>query len=263
MIFREALLDIGRAQHHLRLIGMLGWQDLRHRYRRSLLGPFWLTVSMAVLIAVIGLLFGPMFRIPLSEYLPYLAAGKIFWAFISSVLSDGCMAFMAAEGLIRQSALPIFVHLQRILWRNLLMLGHNILIFPVVLLLVGRGENMQVLWIVPGFLLLMANLAWMALLLAVLCTRYRDLPQMVSSALTVLYFLTPIMWMPEMRPNRIGADWIFWNPFFHLLDLVRAPLLGQMPAASTWGFCGALALAGWLVALLTYSRARRRIVFWL
>lgn len=242
---------------------MLGWQDLRHRYRRSLLGPFWITVSMGIVIATIGVVFGPLLQVPMKDYLPYIAAGMIVWNFVSSMVTESCLAFTASEALIKQSPVPVFVHFQRVVWRNVLILAHNFLIFPAVLLAVGRGENANILCVVPGFLLLLANVTWAGLILAVLSTRYRDLPQMVSSALSVLFYVTPILWMASMLTERPGARLLFINPLYHLVELVRAPLLGLLPAAYTWSACAIMAVSGWALALCVYGRARRRIVFWL
>lgn len=217
---------------------------------------------MAVLIAAIGLIFGPLLGIPMVDYVPYLSAGLIVWNFISSMVTESCTAFTASEALIKQSPVPVFVHFQRVVWRNLLMFAHNFLIFPAVLLVVGRGENADALLAVPGFLLLLANVTWVGLILAVLSTRYRDLPQMVSSALTVLFYLTPIMWIASEMSRRPGVHLLFLNPLYHLIEVVRAPLLGHTPWMATWLLCAAMAVSGWLVALLLYGYSRKRIVFW-
>src|SRR5690606_16082622 len=165
------------------LVGMLGWQDVRQRYRRSSLGPFWLTVSMAVMIGTIGVVFGQIFNSPMTEFLPFLAAGIIFWGFISSVINEGCTSFIAAEGIIKQLPIPLFVHVLRMVWRNILILAHNIVIFPLTLLAVGKPLSWQAFISIPGFLLVVINLTWIALILSTLCTRYRDLPQMIGNLL--------------------------------------------------------------------------------
>jgi len=120
-----ALSDIAMATRRYFLVGMLGWQDVRQHYRRSALGPFWLTIAMGVMIGSIGVVFGQIFNSPMSEFLPFLAAGMIFWGFISSVITEGCTGFIAAEGIIKQLPIPLFVHILRVIWRNLLILAHN------------------------------------------------------------------------------------------------------------------------------------------
>lgn len=258
-----ALKDIFAATKRYPLVGMLGWQDVRQRYRRSALGPFWLTISMGVMIGTIGVVFGQIFNAPMKEYLPFLAVGMIFWSFISSVVTEGCTGFIGAEGIIKQLPIPLFVHILRMIWRNALILGHNIVILPLVFWAVGKPLGLSSFLSVPGFILVVINLAWIALILAIFCARYRDLPQIVNSLLQVIFYLTPIMWMPSLLPQRAGLYLLDLNPIFHLLEIVRAPLVGQFPSVANWAVSFALALIGWCMALAIYGRYKRRIAYWL
>ena len=168
-----ALADITGALRKYPLVGMLGWQDIRQRYRRSTLGPFWLTVSMGVMIGTIGIVFSQIFKSPIQEFLPFLAIGMILWSFISSVITEGCTGFIAAEGIIKQLPIPLFVHILRMIWRNTLILAHNIAIFPLVLLAVGKPLSSVALIAIPGLLLALINITWIALALAVICASDR------------------------------------------------------------------------------------------
>lgn len=262
-IAATAIGDIVAATRRLHLVGMLGWQDVRQRYRRSLLGPFWLTISMGVMIGTIGLVFGQIFHSPMKVYLPFLAAGMILWGFISGVVTEGCDCFIAAEGIIKQLPIPLFVHVLRMVWRNLLILAHNIVIFPLVLLAVGRPMGWLALLSIPGLLVAAANLTWVALLLGVLCTRYRDLSQIIASLLQVLYFLTPIMWMPSSLPSGAGKYLLDFNPVYHILSIVRSPLMDELPSQSDWLVSLGICVVGWIVALVMYGRYKRRIAYWL
>jgi lipopolysaccharide transport system permease protein len=258
-----AFADITCAIRKYSLVGMLGWQDVRQRYRRSALGPFWLTISMGVMIGTIGIVFGQIFNSPMQEFLPFLAVGMILWSFISSVITEGCTGFIAAEGIIKQLPIPLFVHILRMIWRNVLILAHNIVIFPLVLLAVGKPLNLFVLIAIPGFLLVLINLIWIALILAVICARYRDIPQVVGSILQVVFYLTPIMWMPNLLPQRAGLYLLDLNPAYHLLEIVRSPLLGQLPTETNWVVSLVLALVGWGMAIAVYGRYKRLIAYWL
>ncbi|MDM2732973.1 ABC transporter permease [Citrobacter sp. Cy070] len=263
LFISPAFLDVTAAIKRYSLVGMLGWQDVRQRYRRSALGPFWLTISMGVMIGTIGIVFGQIFNSPMQEYLPFLAIGLILWGFVSSVVTEGCTGFIAAEGVIKQLPIPLFVHILRMIWRNILILAHNIVIFPLVLLAVGKPIGLIALIAIPGFLLALINLIWIALILAVICARYRDLPQIVSSILQVVFYLTPVMWMPSLLPQRAGLYLLDLNPVYHLLEIVRSPLLGQFPSATNWVISLLLALIGWCVAIIVYGRYKRRIAYWL
>ena len=257
---RAGILSIFR---HIVLARILGWHDIRGRYRRSAIGPFWLTISMGVMIACIGLVFGGIFKTPMDEYLPFLAAGIILWAFITGTINEGCTGFIDAEGIIKQLPIPLFVHILRVLWRNALILAHNILILPLVLLVMGKGLSFVALWAVPGLLVVVVCLSWITLLFAMLCARYRDLPQIVASVLQVAFYLTPIIWMPTLLPDRVGVVFLELNPVYHLLELIRGPLLGQVPSLTSWIVVAAMAVFGWLFTLFVFSRLHKRVAYWL
>ncbi|MEX3931241.1 ABC transporter permease [Paraburkholderia phymatum] len=258
-----ALADITAAVRRMPLVGLLGWQDVRQRYRRSALGPLWLTISMGVMIGTIGIVFGSIFKTPLRQFLPFLSAGIIFWGFISTVLTESCAGFIAAEGIIKQLPIPLFVHVLRMMWRNVLILGHNFVIFPLVLLAVAAPPHWSIFVAIPGFLLLLVNLCWLGLLLALVCARFRDLAQIVTSALQVVFYLTPIVWIPKTLPSASAVYLLNLNPVYHLIEIVRAPLLGDLPTMLNWTYSGGMAIIGWVVALLVYGRYKRRIAYWL
>jgi lipopolysaccharide transport system permease protein len=151
----------------------------------------------------------------------------------------------------------------RLVWRNILILGHNLIIFPLVLMAVGKPLDWVALISVAGFALLLLNLTWLALVLGVFCTRYRDMPQIVVSIMQVFFYLTPIMWMPSMIPERASIFLLDLNPFYHLLEIVRAPLLGQAPSPLNWSVSLGLCVVGWAVALIFYGKYKRRIAYWL
>jgi lipopolysaccharide transport system permease protein len=258
-----AMADIATAVKRYSLVGMLGWQDVRQRYRRSAVGPFWLTISMGVMIGTIGLVFGQIFNSPMKDFLPFLAAGMILWSFISTCVLEGCTSLIAAESIIKQLPIPLFVHILRTIWRNTLILAHNIVIFPLVLLAVQKPLGLGALLSVPGFALLVLNLAWICLILSLLCARYRDLPQIIASALQIAFYLTPIMWLPSLLPGRAGTYLLDLNPIYHLIQIVRAPLLGQDVSTVSWCVAGGMALFGWCIAIIIYGLYKRRIAYWL
>ncbi|WP_343808457.1 ABC transporter permease [Paenochrobactrum glaciei] len=258
-----ALRDLGDAISKYRLALIFGWQDVAQRYRRSRVGAFWLTLNMAVFIGALGLIFGTIFRTNMQEFLPYLCAGVITWGFISTSLSEGCTSFSSSDGIILQVRLPLFTHILRALWRNMIIFAHNIIIFPVLLVIVGGTVNFNVFWVIPGFILLCINLLWMMLVLAVVCARFRDMTQVMTNILQVLFYATPIMWMVKILPDDVSRGYIIWNPFFHFLELVRAPLFGTPPTMLNWGSSILLALIGWATAIIFFGKYRWRVAYWL
>lgn len=262
-LFISGWCDIFAALKGYELAGILGMQDIRQRYRRSSLGPFWITISMGVLIGALGLVFGNLFAAPMKEFLPFLTIGLILWMLITTTLNEGCTGFTAAEAMIKQISLPLFTHMLRVLWRNLIIFVHNIVIFPLVLLIFWVPLKATALLAIVGLALLLLNLSWMSLILGVFCTRFRDVPQIISNLLQVFFYLTPIIWMPQLLPKRASILLLNANPFFHLIEIVRAPLLGTFPSALNWQVSILLALAGWGITLIFYGRFRSRIAYWL
>ena len=255
-----ALQDVVEGACAFRLWGMLGWQDIRQRYRRSTLGPFWLTISMGALVGGLGVLYAGLFRMDVADYLPFVAAGLIIWGLLSGLITEGCAAFIGAEGIIKQVNLPLSVHVYRVVWRNLIVFAHNVAIYVAAAVIFSIQPGWTGLLVLPGLALLCLNGVWMGLLFGLVSARFRDVPQIVASVVQVAFFLTPIIWKPELLPDR--AFVLELNPFFHLVELVRAPSLGQAPGLVSWFAAAGITLGGWLVTLLMYRRYRWRIAYW-
>ena len=262
-IFGAGLKDIIMSFKGSRLPIFLAYSDIRQRYRRSSLGPFWITISMGVTIACIGIIFGNIFKAPMREFLPFLSAGIILWGFISSVLTEATTVFPNAEGIIRQLPIPLFTHIYRMIMRNIYILGHNILVLPIVFLCVGKPVSFECLLFIPGFFILIINLAWMSLVLSILCARFRDLTQIIASLLQIFFYITPIIWMPSLLPARASLMILEPNPFFHLLAIVRNPLLSQPTSISNWVVSCLIGFLGTLVSVIFFNVYRRRIAYWI
>ena len=241
----------------------LGWQDIRQSYRRSALGQLWITIGMGVTIACIGIVFGLIFGTPMDVFLPYLASGIIMWGLLSGVLNDGVLAFIAAERMIKQIPLPKIAHLIRVAWRNLLITAHNIVIFPLVLLVVGSNSGPAILLAPFGVALALVAVSGLALILAVFAARFRDIPPIVNSAVTVSFYATPVIWMAEsLGDSQLAHLVLGLNPFYHLLQICRLPLLGQWPTIENWGLSALGAGVFWAVGLAVYKKFEHRIAYW-
>jgi lipopolysaccharide transport system permease protein len=165
--------------------------------------------------------------------------------------------------MIKQLPIPLFVHIVRIVWRNLLILLHNLVILPFVMLLLGVPITLHIFLILPGIALVLVNLIWMALLLGVVCTRFRDMPNIIASILQVAFYLTPIIWMPYLLPERAQTMLLDINPFYHLLEIIRLPILGQLPNDISWFFALGMAVVGWAITIKIFGRYQNRIAYWL
>ena len=207
---------------------MLALNDLRRRYRRSGLGQFWLTLSMAFSIGGLGFVYSRLFHIDVISYLPYITVTFVSWAIISSLVVDSCTAFSENEALIQHVFLPRSLLIFRVIARTLVTAGHNVLIIPIVFAVYRVGVNANILWLAIGLPLLIANGFWFGFFLAIVCARFRDVPQIVISIMQVVFFITPVMYTPAQLSQR-GISVLQWNPFASLLEVLTAPLLGMRP----------------------------------
>lgn len=215
---------------------------------------------MGVMVFALGLLYGQIFGQDLTEYLPFLAAGFVIWGLISTVILGGCQSFIAAEGLIRQLNAPVSIYAYRELWSALIAFAHNIWIFLAVAWWYDVPMNWSLLWVVPALLILLVNGFWISLMFGLLSARFRDVPLIIGSLVQVLFFMTPVIWRPEMLPER--ALFLQLNPFYHMIEILRAPMLGQTPSLENWLVVLSIALVGWGITLFFYSAYRWRIAYW-
>ncbi len=255
--------DIFLSFKDYRLPAYLAYSDIRQRYRRSSFGPFWITISMGVTISCIGVIFGNIFRSPIDEFLPFLSAGLILWGFISTVLTEATMVFPSAEGILRQLPIPLFSHILRMIMRNIYILGHNLLVLPIVYICVHKTVSLEIFLFIPGFIVLVINLAWMSLILAILCARFRDMTQIIASILQVFFYITPIIWLPSLLPARASVMVLEPNPFYHFLCITRDPLIGVAPSVSNWMFSVMVLIAGCILALVIFNTYRKKIAYWI
>jgi ABC-type polysaccharide/polyol phosphate export permease len=258
--YARAFADIRAGACSLHLWPMLAWLEIRHRYRRSLLGPLWLTISTALFIAGMGSLYGVLLDQSRSQYIHYLAVGMVVWIFIAGMINDGCQSFIAAEGFIKQTRLPLTVYALRVVWRNFLVLAHNFIIIVLVSAYFMPPWNWGLLTAPAGVLLSALNGLALSLLLGLLSARFRDVPQIVASLVQLLFFVTPIFWRPQMLTSH---QWVVdWNPVFHFIELVRAPIMGNAVPLESWTVALAVSALNWFVTLAVFARFRARIAYW-
>lgn len=267
MSYRELYInsfkDILNSLNNYALVVLLGWQDIKQRYRRSYIGPFWFTLSTAIMITGMGLVFSQIFKTSLQEYLPFLAVGMIIWGFVSTTISEGCMSFIHADAIIKQLPIPIFTHILRVLTRNIFIFLHQLVLIPIVILVVHADIEINIFTLIIGFFILILNLLWIILLLATLCTRFRDLSQIINSGMQIVFYVTPIMWQAKLMSHRFGVVFLNLNPIYHLFELVRAPLLGYSAQPINWMVGVGIAVLGWCLSLSVFGRYRHRIAYWL
>ena len=239
----------------------LGWQEVKRRYRRTVLGPFWATLSIGMFIGGMVFIWAPLFKTDVSSYLPFLAAGLVTWAFATAIITEGCMTYAAGSGIITQLNFPYSVLNFMVIWRNIIVFFHNVLIVVVVVIALRVRVSWETLMLIPGIVIVAINGAWMTMLLGMIGTRFRDIPPLIGNLVQVLMFVTPVFWLPGQLGG--GHKVITYNYMYHLVEVMRAPMLGTMPAALSYEVTIAGAVIGWVVTFEIYARFRRRIPYWL
>lgn len=257
-----AFNDVLESLQKCKLWLYLGWSDIQLRYKGSVLGPLWITLSMSIFIVMFGFVYGNLLHQNLDGYIPFLTCGILIWTYISTILVDSCDVFLNAKTFVCQIKLPYLIHIYRIIWRNMIILLHNSIVYIVVALYFQVVPNLNTLLFIPGFLLLTMNLTFLSLFLGVFAARYRDIPPVINSIIQIAFFVSPITWMP----NLLGSSHAFvvqWNPLNYFLDIVRSPLLGQAPEPHSWLYCLLITLLLFCLISPFFIINRRNIPFWL
>ncbi|WP_315806343.1 MULTISPECIES: ABC transporter permease [unclassified Bradyrhizobium] len=272
--YRVTYFGAGRSQSSAALADLLAglrlWHlwislaslDVKQRYRRAVLGPFWITISMSILVLTLGTVYAGLFKQNVRSFLPYVAGGFIVWNFCTGIINDSTTAFVQAEGLIKQGGLPTSLHIFRTIFRNFIINAHNIVVMVLLYIWQPPLLNWHLLLVLPGLALMLMNFVWGAIIIAVLCTRFRDLPPIIGNVVQILFFVTPIMYRPETLPSHLSL-FVQLNPFYYLMESVRAPLLGSFPPSHTYPTLLLLFVVGSLLTFRFYARTRGRIAYWL
>ncbi|MFD2237498.1 ABC transporter permease [Aureimonas populi] len=257
----SALLSDVRQGIALRELWLyLGWRDVQKHYRRSVLGPLWLTLSMGITVGGLGFLYAQIFQMEISTYLPSLALGFIVWGLIAGSLNGACMVFSNAAASIRQIRLPLSVHILQFAWSQLIAFGHNFIIYLIVIVAFGLNPGWNAVLFIPALCLLTLNCVFVCMILGPFCARFRDIPMIVASVTQVAFFMTPILWSAEQLPER--AHFVQLNPFYHFIEISRGPLLGQAVDPTNWVAAIGMTAAIGVVAILFFARFRARVAYW-
>lgn len=258
---RMAIDDIVRGAALWRLWGKLGWNDILQRYRRSLLGPLWLTASMAIMITALSVVYARIFKIALDDFMPFLCVGMLVWGLVSTILIEAGSLFTGSESYIKQIRLPYSIYVYRFMWGKIIIFAHNFVIYFGVMFYFHSWPGGVLVYALPGFLLVIVNGALASMYLGMISARFRDIPQIIASVVQIVFFITPIMWKPELLGDHSALMTL--NPFYHICEIIRGPLLGQVPSFSNYFAVGLITVLNLLLASVFFVRFRSRISYWI
>jgi len=256
------LQDMLEGIENWRIWHLMGSAELRRRYARSRLGQFWLTLSTGILIGSLGLVWSVLWKMPVSEMMPYFAASMVLWTMLTGFIGDATSIFSGSGRYFLNERMSFATAIAAMLYQHILIFLHNAVIVVLVFAVFKRPIGLQALLAIPGFCLAVLTAMWLAYVVAILCTRYRDLGQVVTSLLQIAFFVTPVLWKVEFVPEPY-RNMIALNPFAIYLSIIRDPILGVPVPLEHWAIATAITVGGFLLSLPFIGRYHRRIVYWL
>lgn len=239
----------------------MGGLEVKQRYRRSVLGPWWISLNMLIFVLCMSVVFSKLFHQNVKEYIPFFTAGYLAWILISTCINEATELFRSNVGFIKQISLPYNVYIFKHLTRQLTVFFHNFVVFLLIAIILNVPIGWKTFLVIPGILLLTLNLYWMSLLTGLISLRFRDMAPIINNFMQVIFFITPISWMPKL----LGPDSLIiaLNPFVYFIDLIRTPLLSGSPSIQSWYISILITLFGITLSLFLFSRVRHRIAFWI
>lgn len=261
---QKAYLDLWDGLKKWKIWMALAWQDIKLRYRRSVIGPLWITLSMAITVYSMGFLYSRLFHMDLDSYFPYLVSGMLAWGLISGLIIESTEVYLFSSSLIRQIKIPYSFHIHRLCMRNLIIFAHNFLVLIPIYMIFHHRYHVSWSWftIFLNLVLFYINAFFMCNIIAMVCARYRDLGQVIKSLLQVLFFLTPVMWEPSVLSSHY--KWIImFNPLYNFIQLIRQPLIGLSLDWIQYGVVLLTTICCACIHQMLFVRYRSRIVYWL
>jgi ABC-type polysaccharide/polyol phosphate export permease len=244
-----------------RLWNLLAWNTLNLRFKRSWLGLWWISLSFAVFAIVKIFIFGPVMREEIAFFGPFLVIGFLFYRFASNFIIGGSSVFINAASWIKSEKLPVSVHLYRLI-------SHNLILFTltaipsIFICLFLRTFNPLILFILPLVILTyVVNGLCVSIILGVICTRYRDLMHLITTVMQVMFFITPILWVPPETGLRALVANV--NPFTHYINIVRDTALHNEIPTQSWLIVGIITISLIFISFYMFTKARQKIVYWL
>lgn len=260
MQLQLALKDFKDGIKSYRIWWYFAWMEVKQRYRRSLIGPWWISLSMLIFIIAMGVVYSRLFKDTLANYIPFFTAGFLVWTFISPGIIEATEIFKNNRQFIKQINLPFSFYILKHLTRHIIFLAHNFVVYILVMFYFKKPPDLNTLLLIPALILLILNMYWISMFISILSTRFQDMIPIVTSCMQIAFFITPITWMPKLlNPH---SYIIKLNPLTYLIEVVRAPLLGYAPMIRFWWANSLLVILGFSFVFIIMACCRNKIAFW-
>jgi ABC-type polysaccharide/polyol phosphate export permease len=240
----------------------LAWNEVVQSYRRTFLGPFWITMNLVIFAFAMTLILGSVFNVPTQSYAGYVVCGMIAWMWISAMLTDVGNTFLVHSQFLKSTPIDKSYFVWAAVAKQAIVLGHQLIVYGGMVLIGLVQPTLWTLLAVPAFVILFAMSIPFAAGAAILFARYRDLPRLVTGSIVIIMMMTPIFWKPDMIAGWRSA-FVYLNPVYYVIDLVRSPLLGQPLSLLTITVTVGMTVVLWVLGARFYAGYQRYVVFWI
>ncbi len=260
-MFSVASADFAKGFNSWAVAWMLAILRLKAQYRGSMLGPFWITLSSAAFFLGLGFIYSVLWKLEFFEFMPWLATGFIVWIAISNSVTESCNCFISAAPIIQNSNIPLTVIALRNAFSNLIFIAHLFPLLIFILPIAYSGPSLSLFLVPVSVLILILNVFLLSFVLGFICARYRDVLQVILTFLQVLFFLSPIIWKPDMLGQY--EIFVYLNPVSAFIEIIRSPVLGIPIHAYAWPIVALFTTVNTLTALAFLNLYKNRLIFWL
>lgn len=260
---KALLLDTFQSARSWRKWYLFGMQSIRAAYARSRIGQFWITLLFLVMVVSLGVIYTTLWQAEIREFLPFFAVSQMLWLLMSSIAQESSTTYAAYAGYFKAERQPTTLFIFAIVFKNLVVMAHNAIVVVAVYLFFWKPVGVVALLALPGLVVVALNCYWIALVNALVCARFRDIPAVVTSLVQITFFVSPILWPPSAIKNPdLRVLLVDLNPVANLMSIVRDPLQGQVPSLHAYAFTAGFTLLGLAIAGAVFARAHRRLVYW-
>ncbi|QTO55348.1 ABC transporter permease [Duffyella gerundensis] len=253
--------DLAETLKKSRIIFFFAKSDTQARYKRSILGPFWLTLGTLIGVLGLGIVWSQILNIKSEDFIPNLTIGLVCWQLISNCIAESPSVFMRYASIIKNSPQPFSFYPALLVSRHIINFAHNFLVIIIVMIYYSIEVNVNTILVIPALLIVFINLFFISIILGFVGARYRDLEPTITAFLPLLFFITPILY----KPTQIKvASWVIdYNPFAYYVTIVRDLLLGKIPEDNFILGFGVVTVITMTLGFILLNYKRKNITFWL
>jgi len=260
-MLRKAILDLTNGASLYKVWSYQAWHEISAKYKRTFLGSLWIAGGMVALSLALAVMFSAVMHQKLHDIFPNIIGGILCWGLCSFVFLDSPEIFISSAAMIKNHAYPYTYFSFEAVCRTTFVFLNNLVVFFIAIACVGALTIPNWTFIIGLPIVLVTLFCW-GTVIGLAASRFRDLRFMTPLLSQIIFFLTPVTWnAKDISPShRFLVD---FNPFYGLVEIIRAPLLGKAAPMECWGLAiGAMAF-GVVLWLIVFGAFRRRIPFWI